>query len=198
MKAFSIDFETLSLKHNASLLSVGVVVFDPNIVQSYKEMHDTCHTLSMTIDISYQNERYGRHVCPETANWWIGQNQEARDAVFNTAGVEFGVAIRTIHSWITGYMELEGADELWSYGAASDHIWFESACDALRLKYPFSYKKIRCLRTVAAELEVECPDVPQAINHHSLCDALVQAMWVQRCRQRTNYWRNYATSQKAA
>ncbi len=38
-KAFSIDFETMSLRPNALLLSVGVVVFDPNKVQTYNELY---------------------------------------------------------------------------------------------------------------------------------------------------------------
>ena len=180
-KALSIDFETLSLEPNCALLSVGVVVFNPSKVQTYEEMIQTAPNLYMVFDTKDQREIFGRHFCPETSAWWDDQDDAARDAIFkhpNKVGYQSGLV--SLVKWIEGMKLVEGVSKLWSYGAASDAVWLESACKSVGLKMPFSYREIRCLRTMAAEFDIACPNVPNTVKHHSLHDALVQAMWVQR------------------
>lgn len=189
-KAFSLDFETLSLRPNAMLLSVGVVLFDPDKVQTYEELRNTSPTFEFVFDPAWQVEKYGRHACLETADWWAKQSPLAYIPIFNAKHkLEFKLGMKCLHDWIKGYSELDGAKDLWVKGATADGVWFEDSMRAAELESPIHYRNIKCLRVRAADTDVACPVVPSAIPHNALSDALVQAMWVQRTQQKINKWR---------
>lgn len=191
-KAFSLDMETLSLEDNPLILSIGVVLFDTDKVQSYKELYNDSPTLHLHLFQKDQVERYGRHKCQETANWWANQTERAQQSVFSAQNSqEFSVAIQALRYWLGGYMTQTGASQLWSYGSASDAVWIKSAFKAINEPFPFHYRNIRCLRTWAAELGVGCPVSPLSIKHNALCDALIQAMWVQQCNKKVSNWRKH-------
>lgn len=199
-KAFSIDFETMSLRPNALLLSVGVVVFDPNKVQTYNELYSGSPTLELVFDQTHQVEKYGRHLCPDTAEWWDRQDSTARGKIFEAPmRYEFAHGMRILREWIAAFAECNDATDLWVKGAIADGVWFEDAMRAVGLKSPIHYRKIKCLRVRADDTGIPCPVVPQALPHNALSDALVQAMWVQRTQWKINQWRAYeGTLAKAA
>lgn len=191
-RAFSIDFETMSLEPNAVLLSVGVVVFDTNKVQTYNEIFSESPTLELVFDQKGQVEKFGRHSCPDTADWWGKQSLIARNKIFEaTVKHEFAHGMKILREWVAAYVDCQGVTDLWVKGAIADGVWFESGMRAAGLKSPIHYRKIKCLRVRADDTGIPCPVVPQALPHNALSDALVQAMWVQRTQRKINQWRAY-------
>ena len=180
-KAISLDMETLSLAPNCAVLSVGMVLFDLDREQTFEELAGTMPCFYAVIHPEGQRERFGRHIDPVTSALWNDQAPDAKRAIFDNPNKgHFQETMHQADAWMRWVMAGHGASQLWSFGSASDAVWLESAFKSVGIRFPVGYRDIRCLRSMAAELGVECPEVPTAIKHHAMHDALVQAMWVQR------------------
>lgn len=180
----SVDLETLGTAHDAMILSIGAVKFDPNT----GTLGDTFYAV---IDIEAPGG--GGTIAASTVNWWMGQSAAAREAVF---GVEVDrvpllQALIDFSEWI-GFNDDLPEDKkfpdnvLWQRGD-KDFAWMESAYQGLGIKPPFAFWQWENQRTL-------CRYVPgantyateQGVAHHALDDATGQALaimgslgWVQ-------------------
>ena len=149
-----IDFETLSLAHNAALISCGIVLFNS------KGIHD-----SFYINIAPHAEQ---HVMQSTVDWWAKQSAEAKVALEHDK-VEFSDAMKAISDY------LRQADILWANGATADIVWLESALSLAELENPVSYRGYRCYRTAMA-LKPNAEWTQPTVAHNALEDAKAQAL----------------------
>jgi exodeoxyribonuclease VIII len=174
-----VDFETLSLKENAVLLSLGACVFDP----ATGEIGQTFYS---AIDPRTQP---GRDISASTVIWWLGQEQAARDkildavnaadvladggedeALYETAALPINHVAMAFNGWIES---LGGEVECWSNGAV-DHAWLNSMFEYSGFKNPIQFWHQRDYRTLKGLYpEVECVALGQM--HNALDDALRQA-----------------------
>jgi len=178
-KVVMLDMETLSTKTNPSILSIGAVVFDPDGDLTLEALRAS-PTFYVVTDGSGQ-ANLGLDVDFPTIQWWMTQSAEARLAIFgDVPRVSLSAALRQFTAW---YAEHAPGCEVWSYGAAADIPWLQSAYEHLGLIFPVSYRDARCLRTLAAVIGIERPEVDAtaATEHNALDDALVQAIWLQQC-----------------
>ena len=179
-KHISIDFETLSLKENAVLLSLGACVFDP----ATGEIGQTFYS---AIDPRTQP---GRDISASTVIWWLGQEQAARDkildsvnaadvladggeedeALYETAALPINHVAMAFNGWIES---LGGEVECWSNGAV-DHAWLNSMFEYSGFKNPIQFWHQRDYRTLKAMYpDTKANDYGTA--HNALDDAIKQA-----------------------
>lgn len=178
-----LDFETLSLKENAVLLSIGACTFDP-------ATGDIGHTFYTAIDPRTQP---GRDISASTVLWWLDQDDAARakitDATKATDALadadpdapdyddlreQAAIPINHAAMAFNAFVESLGDDvECWSNGAV-DHIWLQSMFDYSGFKNPIKFWKQRDYRTLKALYpDVKAEDYGQA--HNALDDAIKQA-----------------------
>ena len=157
------DLETMGNSHNAAIVEIAAVKFDPAkgcILDDFGRKVD----LESSIDI-------GLEVNPATIIWWMQQSDEARKNVTDTSG-----AI-TIKEALVDFAQWYGPDLLpiWGNGVASDNVWMKSAFDKADLTCPWTHKQDRCYRTIR-ELcppDLHTPDI--GTKHKAMDDAIFQA-----------------------
>lgn len=164
--ALMIDFETLSLKENATLLALGAVAVDTAtgaVVSEFYSAIDPC-------------QQPGRDIDPSTVLWWLSQSKDSQkqitDATYSTANDIKHVA----HVFAEWYGALgNGHIECWSNGAV-DHAWLSSMMAYSGLKNPVPYWQQRDYRTLRGMFPLVEADKPDGfIAHHALWDAKYQA-----------------------
>jgi hypothetical protein len=158
---FMIDLETLSLRQDAAITQIGVTPFDENGVG---------HGKHWRIDLS-DSMRYG-HVDPDTLRWWLRQSDEAR-AQFDLCHVPLAVALKALS------YELRSAGvpviaTVWGNGSVFDIAALQHAYTQLDISCPWSYKNVRCFRTLK-ELFPQVICEYSGVKHHALVDSSNQA-----------------------
>ena len=177
-----LDFETLSLKENAVLLSLGACVFDP----ATGEIGETFYT---AIDPRTQ---HGRDISASTVLWWLEQDQAARDKLTGAvkaadllvdadpdsqewADMAEQAAIPINHAAMAfiAFVEQFEDVECWTNGGV-DHTWLNSMFEYSGFKNPIPYWKQRDYRTLKALYpDIKAETWGQA--HNALDDAIKQA-----------------------
>ena len=186
-----IDFETLSLKPNATLLALGAVAFEPST-------RETLVPFYVNIDPRIQP---GRDVSASTVVWWMKQSDEARarltkavdmadlkdsdafpdmseeeqDRIYAEHAMPINHAAQAFIAWIQ-YVEDETGvpvEAIWSCGGI-DFTWLDSLMDYCGYKVPVAYYKQRDYRTLR-ELypHIEAPEFAGA-RHDAGADAMHQ------------------------
>lgn len=193
MNDIMLDMESLSLQHNAAILSIGAVLFDPlgndtpetiaAGTQPWSKVGNAPRTFYCVVSLEKQVEKYGRHIDAGTIEWWMRQDKAARDALFadNIDRTELSVALMQLSAW-AGFV---GGKMLWSHGAATDAVWLESAYRGINVRCPFHYRDVRCVRTTVALHENEPLEVPGLVEHNALDDAIYQVLRVQNALRHT-------------
>lgn len=186
--AIMLDFETLSLKDNATLLALGAVAVDTTTGAIVSEFYSA-------ID---PRQQPNRDIDPSTVLWWLGQDKAAQDkiteacakadqiaelddsysedeitALYETAAHRIDHVAQAFVAW-HGTL---GTDpiECWSNGAV-DHAWLNNMLTYSGLKNPVPYYLQRDYRTLKALFPaVKANDLDGFIAHHALWDAKWQA-----------------------
>lgn len=166
----SIDLETLGTAHDACILSIGAVKFDPYT----GKMGDTFYRV---IDI--EAAPGGGTLSASTVLWWMRQSQEARDAVFakDVERVTLAAALVDFSEWLGFNEDLPEGQEfpentLWQRGN-KDLEWLESAYKGMGLKAPFGWWQWNDQRTLCRFVPSETPR--KGVHHNALDDAKYQA-----------------------
>lgn len=178
----SLDFETLSLKENAVLLSLGACVFDPVT----GEIGETFYT---AIDPRTQP---GRDISASTVLWWLEQDQAARDKLTGAvkaadllpdadpdsddwadlaerAAIPVNHVAMAFNTWVG---QFEGVICWTNHG--KDHTWLDSMFEYSGFKNPISHRQQADYYT----LKLLYPDVKAddyGVAHNALDDAIKQA-----------------------
>lgn len=174
-----IDLETLGTAPGSAILSIGAVAFDPVFGSNpafppfYANIEpESCAAFGLTSD-------------PRTVKWWEGQSDEAKAALL-VDRLDLPAAIRAFADW---WSKVEGK-EVWSFGANFDVVLWEEAIrrvtDVLRPRFeavpPWSYRNVRCARTVMALAGVVAENT--GTKHNALHDAMAQAEAVSKAYEK--------------
>jgi hypothetical protein len=159
-----IDLETLSVRPDAVILTLGAVKFDP--------FEDTLgEELALKFDIDGQTAM-GRHIDEDTLRWWGEQTPEAQEEAFSTEGrLTVDAAMDQFHKfvWQSG--------PVWSHGSVFDIIILENLYTQLGRAKAWEFWSVRDTRTMF-DLGVD-PEMPKVTAHRALDDAKAQAIAVQ-------------------
>lgn len=137
MPNYMIDIETLSKRPNATILSIAAVRFDPFAGVQVNIPDEDIYTVKCNIN---QN----REIDPDTLTWWMGQSEDARDAVFGGL-TALRIALSGLSQFLT---DREGELIVWSQGPAFDIVILEDAYRQVGLSHPWLYNNVRDTRTV--------------------------------------------------
>ena len=166
MHHLAIDLETLSLKPNAHILSIGAVFFCPRTKRLGSQFH---------IVINPEAEQVGAHISASTVNWWFNQIVFSRELAFNQCPQEYRdltSAIQLLVDWV--HANRSGNEELSVYQQGSlDSVWLESAGDRTGVKMPWRYNRVYCARTLWDHTEpTASPYRNEGVEHNALQDAM--------------------------
>jgi len=165
----SVDCETLSLKDEACILSIGAVKFD---------IHDGTlgDTFSRVVDIEQPG---GGVIDASTVAWWMRQKPETQALIFglDVNRVPLMQALVEFSEWLGFTEELPEGEypkvRLWQCGDR-DRVWLESAYKGTGLVHPWKYWQWKDQRTIR-ELFPHGYFAKNWQSHGALPDAMGQA-----------------------
>lgn len=175
------DLETLGVRTDSSVLSIGAVVFNS-------------YGLGQEFYVEINPEQPGRNIDINTIKWWQQQSipmpingvVSLRDAFEDfLTNYLFGVsAIENTNNLITGNKKII----LWCNGTDFDWGITRTVIDTYGIEHLIRYDSVRDYRTISKLF----PDIPKpktVQKHNALEDAKYQALHAIDILNSINYWR---------
>lgn len=177
-----VDLETMGKKHNAPIVAIGAVVFDPatgSIGESFYKV--VCLESSVN---------WGAVIDPSTVIWWLKQSSEARSAIVNDDAIPLLDALLQFREFV--FDNVAGGSkkaQVWGNGASFDNSILRSSYDCIAEDYPWEYWNDRDVRTMvelghAINYEPQKAIPFEGERHNALADAIHQARYVSAIWQR--------------
>lgn len=177
-----VDLETMGKKHNAPIVAIGAVVFDPatgSIGESFYKV--VCLESSVN---------WGAVIDPSTVIWWLKQSSEARSAIVNDDAIPLLDALLQFREFVSD--NVAGGSkkaQVWGNGASFDNSILRSSYDCIAEDYPWEYWSDRDVRTMVELGQAIGFDPKTTIpfegdRHNALADAIHQARYVSAIWQR--------------
>ncbi|HBZ7755217.1 TPA: 3'-5' exoribonuclease [Klebsiella pneumoniae] len=177
-----VDLETMGKKHNAPIVAIGAVVFDPatgSIGESFYKV--VCLESSVN---------WGAVIDPSTVIWWLKQSSEARSAIVNDDAISLQDALLQFREFVSD--NVAGGSkkaQVWGNGASFDNSILRSAYDCIAEDYPWEYWNDRDVRTMvelgqAISFDPKTTIPFEGSRHNALADAIHQASYVSAIWQR--------------
>ncbi|HHB9035058.1 TPA: 3'-5' exoribonuclease [Klebsiella pneumoniae] len=174
--------ETMGKKHNAPIVAIGAVVFDPatgSIGESFYKV--VCLESSVN---------WGAVIDPSTVIWWLKQSSEARSAIVNDDAIPLQDALRQFREFVSD--NVAGGSkkaQVWGNGASFDNSILRSSYDCIAEDYPWEYWNDRDVRTMvelgqAISFDPKTTIPFEGSRHNALADAIHQARYVSAIWQR--------------
>jgi len=158
-----LDLETLSLKNNAAIFSIGAVKMDLKNFTLGPEFYIPVKPES--------SEAAGLHVSVATLKWWTDQSSEAKRVFTDTQAVSLGQALGLFDKFVRSDAPIEG---IWGHGSAFDNVILRNAYAALGYQCPWSHRMDLCFRTMRVLFPMPQPE-DKGVVHNALDDARRQA-----------------------
>lgn len=170
-RALMVDLETLSTELDATILTLGAVIFDPYTNTKMDELY-------LRIDVDSQDV-LGGHVSESTLEWWGKQDPAIMEEAFDpTDRITIQEAIHQFHQFAWN------SDEFWSNGASFDLMIIQMWYKKLNKPVPWQYWQIRDCRTLYALADAA---MPKGALHNALEDAKRQAIGVRNVYAALNF-----------
>ena len=177
-----VDLETMGKKHNAPIVAIGAVVFDPatgSIGESFYKV--VCLESSVN---------WGAVIDPSTVIWWLKQSSEARSAIVNDDVIPLQDALHQFREFVSD--NVAGGSkkaQVWGNGASFDNSILRSSYDCIAEDYPWEYWNDRDVRTMveigqAISFDPKTKIPFEGSRHNALADAIHQARYISAIWQR--------------
>jgi len=187
-----VDVETMGLKEDCPILTIGAVLFDP-----YEQ--DDVGTLEKRaflrrVDVQDAVEQSGR-VEGSTLKWWLQQEDAAIKELVHEDTVPMVVAMRDLRRYLAdrapeleddffpGFSKFPIACALWAKSPDFDCAKLRHTADRVGETLPLRFFQWRCVRTVQDLAWPEGPDArpvfKAGVAHDARADAVQQALMVQ-------------------
>ncbi|GKL72750.1 exonuclease [Klebsiella variicola] len=177
-----VDLETMGKKHNAPIVAIGAVVFDPatgSIGESFYKV--VCLESSVN---------WGAVIDPSTVIWWLKQSSEAHSAIVNDDAIPLQDALLQFREFVSD--NVAGGSKMaqvWGNGASFDNSILRSSYDCIAEDYPWEYWNDRDVRTMvelgqAISFDPKTTIPFEGSRHNALADAIHQARYVSAIWQR--------------
>ncbi|MCE7486177.1 3'-5' exonuclease [Klebsiella variicola] len=177
-----VDLETMGKKHNAPIVAIGAVVFDPatgSIGESFYKV--VCLESSVN---------WGAVIDPSTVIWWLKQSSEARSAIVNDDAIPLLDALLQFREFVSD--NVAGGSkkaQVWGNGASFDNSILRSSYDCIAEDYPWEYWNDRDVRTMveigqAISFDPKTTIPFEGSRHNALAGAIHQARYVSAIWQR--------------
>lgn len=172
-----IDLETLSLRTDAAIVSIGAVALDEDL--------EVCGQFYCPVDVS-ACLNYKMSVDAATLRWWLTQEKEAQNALLYEAA-PLSNALMDFKCWLNhGHDGCETWCHIWANGPEFDCAVLNSAYHRIfpRLMEStaiWNYQNVQSIRTLwllNEELKLGCKYIDSLPKHNALFDAYREAMFV--------------------
>lgn len=164
-----LDLETLGTRPGCVVLSIGAIKFSPDEPTAAIEMKSGFYRV-----VALQSAMAaGLKIQANTLLWWLKQNDFARKALTETAGITLAAMLDDFDEWF------KGSTYIWGHGASFDPPVLEAAYAALKRHAPWDYRNIRDTRTIY-DFKHHKIARPEGGKHHALHDAHHQAIELDR------------------
>lgn len=154
-----IDLETMGTRPNAPIVSIGAVTFDADGIA--REFY-------RNVDLK-TSVAGGGVIDPDTVMWWLRQDNPAREALTDEAGIAITYALDDLTKWFPTTVS-----GVWGNGASFDNVLLSESYIRAGMQQPWPFWKDKCYRTVKGMY----PDVAlerSGTHHNALDDARTQA-----------------------
>lgn len=175
----SLDLETLSLRADAVIASIGAVFWlegdEPGMFRD---------SFSRRIYL----DQPGRAMDPRTVLWWMDQEKEAQQEAFFGTTYPLDVSLKKFQNWYVGLTFDYKCDHplVWTHDPSFDAAVLKHAINADAPPWP--YRNTRCARTMAEYVPRTTYDALRerlgAVRHSALGDASMSGAQVQFVRNR--------------
>lgn len=168
-----IDLETLGTKVDSVFIAIGAVVFDEETGELGEEFY---------VNVDWQSSLdVGRKIDASTIKWWLGQSDEARQAVLKEDNVvTLYVALNKLNTFIVSNVGTDA--KVWGNGATFDISMLEHAYNSVKLDFAWKFWNIRDVRTVKdmgiGLVDEDIFKMSADKKHNALEDAKHQANYV--------------------
>ncbi len=177
-----VDLETMGKKHNAPIVAIGAVVFNP-ATGSIGENFYKVVCLESSVN-------WGAVIDPSTVIWWLKQSSEARSAIVNDDAIPLLDALLQFREFVSD--NVAGGSkkaQVWGNGASFDNSILRSSYDCIAEDYPWEYWNDRDVLTMVELGQAIGFDPKTTIpfegdRHNALADAIHQARYVSAIWQR--------------
>lgn len=161
-----IDLETLSTAHEAVVLTLGAVKFNPFTLQP------TTDELYMRLNADDQIEK-GRHVSESTMEWWTKQPEAIQEEALGPQNRhEVPVVLAALNKFLVG------VDKIWCQGPHFDITILESLFKQYGISTNWQYYQVMDSRTFFG-VHGDPRDKNRASLHNAVEDCKSQAQGVQ-------------------
>lgn len=168
-----IDLETLSTRVDATILSIGAVVFSMTDTTELVEVEPFYTTVASGI-----GSQPNRVIQGETLAFWMNQKDEAKKGIFSSP-VFLKDALSKLGMFF--YRHNLRNSKVWTNGPSFDHAILEHAFIQHGMTIPWTYNAARDTRTIydLAGLDVK-KIVRTDVEHNAIDDCLFQIKCVQQ------------------
>lgn len=166
-KHLMIDLETLgNVPPDAVILSVGAVLFTKDEILGEREW---------ILNIDDQLRR-GRRTNASTLNWWLKQSKEAQDVIRQA---EHGISVESFIGQLASWL-IDDKFKVWGHPSFFDVAMLDHLHDSINVVTPWTFRDVRCYRTVKALHKIEEGMTRAGVHHNALDDARFQAKCLQK------------------
>lgn len=172
-----LDLETLGIKPNAVVLSIGAAAFTFEGPNNFNKL--IREGFYAKLNVREQVKEYGRKIEPDTAEWWRKRSSEAKEVLQATPlDWRMADALADLNAWIKKTDYDYRKSYVWCRGNAFDFPKMESMYDQANIKCGYNGWMIRDVRTMIDVMagvsngKYEPKDFPSDwIAHNALHDA---------------------------
>lgn len=177
MRHVMIDLETMGLRPDAAIVSIGAVCFERSFSEGLSKDVSLVSQFHTAISLKSCTE-LGLTVDQSTVDWWMKQSAEARSSWQREDAPELLQALSEFSNWVRAH-SIGREVCAWGNGADFDLVVLKSAYEKVRADPPWRYYNQWCYRTVKALFPVA--ELPRRGTHHNaLDDALHQVSVLQQ------------------
>lgn len=176
-----VDLETMGKGNNAAIVSIGMFKFSLDEVQEFSQILPQ-QKFERFISLN-SCQRYGLTIDATTIYWWMTQPDNVRSAI-GPGKMDLKAAL------IEASMFMDSGDNpqfwIWGNGATFDNVILANAFEVCGFKYPVTYKRDMCYRTIknlCFGVNGKAPVVNDGVKHQALDDAIYQGLALQRMVQ---------------
>lgn len=164
----SLDTETMGQRPGSAIVGIGACFFDTNTSEIGPTFYRAINLATAC--------RVGLTLDPGTVMWWMGQSDEARNAIrFSTVAIE--TALQEFNEWVLAQCQKDDVRP-WTRGPSFDCSLLHAAYRACGMEAPWHYWNERCHRTLTARNPSVEPPERSDVAHRADDDAVHQAKWL--------------------
>lgn len=164
-----LDLECFDSARTAIIVSIGAVYFDLETGTLGEEFY-----VEITSDGQKDQLALGRTLSLDTFNWWMHQNDTARNVFMKNDKLKLG-----FKEALLAFSEFAAKCEnprVWGNGVDYDNVVLRDAYETAEIPCPFKYRYNRCYRTVKGLFGNKSKLIREGTHHNGLDDAITQAL----------------------